>query len=90
MLFSFDGRAYGPMLSIPRALVIHVRGQGHDPIAYPASPGFAHQADYLDFWLKFIGVKEVRRLMVDHTWDALATDTIAQARISASAIAQDF
>lgn len=90
MLFSFDGCAYGPLLSIPRALVIHVRGQGHDPVAYPASPGFAHQADYLDFWLKFIGVKEVRRLMVEHTWDARATDAIAQARIRATAIAQDF
>lgn len=90
MLFSFDGRAYGPLLSIPRALVIHVRGQGHDPVAYPASPGFAHQADYLDFWLKFIGVKEVRRLMVEHTWDARAKDAIAQARIRATAIAQDF
>lgn len=90
MLFGFDGQAYSPLLSIPRALVIHVRGQSHDPAAYPASPGFAHQADYLDFWLKFIGVKDVRRLMVEHTWDALGPDTIAQAKVRAAAIAREF
>ncbi len=90
MLFGFDGQAYSPLLSIPRALVIHVRGQSHDPAAYPASPGFAHQADYLDFWLKFIGVKDVRRLMVEHTWDALGADTIAQAKVRAAAIAREF
>ncbi len=90
MLFGFDGQAYSPLLSIPRALVIHVRGQSHDPAAYPASPGFAHQADYLDFWLKFIGVKDVRRLMVEHTWDALGAGTIAQAKVRAAAIAREF
>ncbi|CUI43884.1 azoreductase [Achromobacter xylosoxidans] len=86
----FDGKAYKPLLGIPRALVIHVRGQSHDPSTYAASPGFAHQADYLDFWLRFIGVKEIRRLMVEHTWDGRATETIARGRADAAAMAADF
>jgi FMN-dependent NADH-azoreductase len=53
MLFTFDGKTYGPMLKIPRALVIYVRGQSHDRGAGISSPGSKHQADYIDFWLKF-------------------------------------
>ncbi|CAB3624045.1 MAG: FMN-dependent NADH-azoreductase [Achromobacter sp.] len=90
LLFSFDGRAYGPLLRIPRALVVHVRGQGHDPAASPVDPGFAHQADYLDFWLRFIGVQEVRRVMVEHTWDGRAAQAIEAAKAQAVALARDF
>jgi len=68
MLFTFDGETYGPMLKVPRALAIYVRGQSHDKGAGISSPGFKHQADYIDFWLKFIGVEEVKTLMVEHTW----------------------
>lgn len=90
MLFTFNGQAYGPMLQIERALVIHVRGQSHDQGAGASSPGFTHQADYIDFWLKFIGVQEVRSLTVEHTWDALAPDTIEQAKARAITMAGDF
>lgn len=90
LLFSFDGQDYGPLLRIPRALVVHVRGQSHDPAAAPANPGFAHQADYLDFWLGFIGVQEVRRVMVEHTWDGRAVQAIEQAKARAVALARDF
>jgi len=90
MLFTFNGETYGPMLKIPRALVIYVRGQSHDKGAGISSPGFKHQADYIDFWLKFIGVDEVKSLMVEHTWDAKAQETIEQARAQAIAMALDF
>jgi FMN-dependent NADH-azoreductase len=90
MLFTFNGRTYGPMLRIPRALVIHVRGQSHDKAAGIGSPGFEHQADYIDFWLRLIGVSEVRRLTVEHTWDGKASETIEQAKAQAIALALDF
>jgi FMN-dependent NADH-azoreductase len=90
MLFTFNGETYGPMLKIPRALVIHVRGQGHNKSVGVGSPGFGHQADYIDFWLKFIGVDDVRRLMVEHTWDAQAQETVEQGRAQAIAMAADF
>jgi FMN-dependent NADH-azoreductase len=90
MLFTFDGERYGPMLKIPRALVIYVRGQSHDRGAGISSPGFKHQADYIDFWLKFIGVDEVKSLMVEHTWDAKGPETIEQGKARAIAMAADF
>lgn len=90
LLFTFDGQAYGPLLQIKRALTIHVRGQSHDQGASAPSPGFSHQADYIDFWLKFIGVQEVRSLMVEHTWDALAPETLEQGKARAVAMAGDF
>lgn len=86
MLFSFDGAGYGPLLRIPRALAIHVRGQSRQG----ANPGFEHQADYIGFWLKFIGVAEVRELLVEHTWDGRAQENIALARARAAALALDF
>ena len=90
MLFTFDGDAYGPMLKVPRALVICVRGQSHDKGAGINSPGFKYQADYIDFWLRFIGVDEVRTLMVEHTWDDKAQETTEQGKAQAAAMALDF
>src|SRR6267378_6379960 len=90
MLFTYDGQRFGPLLETPRALVICVRGQSHDKGAGISSPGFKHQADYIDFWLKFIGVNEVKTLMVEHTWDAKAQQTIEQGKAQATAMAFDF
>ncbi|KVA32451.1 FMN-dependent NADH-azoreductase [Burkholderia cepacia] len=90
MLFTFDGKAYGPLLEIPRALVIHVRGQSRETGAGADNPGFRHQADYIEFWLKFIGVNEVRSLTVEHTWGARASDSIEQAQARAVAMAAAF
>ncbi|AMU08208.1 FMN-dependent NADH-azoreductase [Burkholderia cenocepacia] len=91
MLFTFDGTAYGPLLEIPRALAIHVRGQGEAAGAGRAGhPGFGHQADYIEFWLKFIGVDEVRSLTVEHTWHARAHESIERAQARAVAMAADF
>jgi FMN-dependent NADH-azoreductase len=88
MLFSFDGRQYGPLLNISRALVIHVRGQsqGKDMM----NPGFEHQSAYMDFWLKFIGVAEVLSIEVEHTWDRHAQETLEQAKAEAIALASAF
>jgi FMN-dependent NADH-azoreductase len=90
LLFTFDGRAYGPMLEIPRALVIHVRGQSDDALPTIGNPGFTYQADYIEFWLRFIGVAEVRSLVIEHTWDALAPETIERGKAEAIAMASSF
>src|SRR5258708_21639952 len=90
MLFTFDGNKYGPMLKVPRALVIYIRGQSHDRGAGISSPGFRLQADYIDFWLKFIGVNEVKTLTVEHTWHANAQETLDQGKAQATAMAFDF
>lgn len=88
MLFSFDGRQYGPLLKIPRALVIHVRGQSQGKDT--GSPGFEHQTAYIDFWLKFIGVAEVLSIQLEHTWDGRAQETLEAGNTQAITLAADF
>ena len=67
MLFTFDGREYGPLLETPRAQVILARG-GTYAEDLPTPPSrFDHQKSYIEFWLRFIGVREVRTLVVEST-----------------------
>ena len=67
MLFTFDGRTYGPLLETPRALVILARGGAYaDDLPTPPSR-FDHQKSYFEFWLPFIGVQEVKTLVVEST-----------------------
>ena len=67
LLFTFDGRKYGPLLETSRALVILARGGAYaDDLPTPPSR-FDHQKDYFEFWLPFIGVREVKTLVVEST-----------------------
>jgi FMN-dependent NADH-azoreductase len=67
MLFTFDGREYGPLLETPRALVILARGGAYaDDLPTPPAR-FDHQKSYFEFWLPFIGVQEVKALVVEST-----------------------
>lgn len=91
MLFTFDGKAYGPSLAIDKAFVVYVRGQSDEArVSGLTSPGFAHVSDYIEFWLKFIGVRNVVTLAVEHTWDGRAGDTIEAAKARAAEIATTF
>ncbi|PCE32740.1 hypothetical protein [Burkholderia ubonensis] len=85
-----SGDAYGPLLKVPGALVIHVRGQSHDTGAGIGNPGFKYQADYIEFWLKFFGVEDVRSLVVEHTWDANVQETLERGKARAIVMALDF
>lgn len=91
MLFTFDGKNYGPSLSIDKAFVVYVRGQSDEAgISHLNSPGFAHVSDYVDFWLKLVGVRDVVSLNVEHTWDGRAHDTIEAAKARAAELAHTF
>src|SRR5277367_1372228 len=67
MLFTYDGNEYGPLLETPRALVVYARGGTYAEDSPSPASWFDHQTGYIDFWLKFIGVKEVHTLVVDGT-----------------------
>jgi FMN-dependent NADH-azoreductase len=66
-LFTYDGKQYGPSLNIPRALVVYTRGSAYRENT-PIPPSFDHQAPYIDFWLRMIGVREVRSVVVDNVF----------------------
>src|SRR2546430_5714467 len=62
MLFTYDGNEYGPLLKTLRAFVVYARGGTYAEDSPTPTSLFDHQKGYIDFWLKFIGVKEFVRL----------------------------
>jgi FMN-dependent NADH-azoreductase len=75
-LFTYDGKQYGPLLNIPKALVVYTRGSTYREDT-PIPPSFDHQAPYIDFWLRMIGVREVRSVVVDNAWNRDDVDSAA-------------
>jgi FMN-dependent NADH-azoreductase len=67
MLFTYDGKQYGPLLKTPCAFVVYARGGTYAEDSPTAASQFDHQRGYIDFWLKFIGIKEVRTLVAEGT-----------------------
>jgi FMN-dependent NADH-azoreductase len=91
MLFTFDGEFYGPSLNIDKAFVAYVRGQSDEAgFKTVSQPGFEYLSGYVEFWLRFIGVRSVVTLAVEHTWDGLAVDMIDAGKRQAVELARQF
>ena len=93
MLFTYDGIEYGPLLKTPRAFVVYARGGTYAEDSPTPASKFDHQKGYIDFWLKFIGVKQVQSLVVEGTtWPAKEKRerSIARALEEARKLAADF
>jgi len=67
-LFTYDGKQYGPLLKVEKAVVVYTRGS-HYLESTPLPLSFDHQAPYLDFWLRLIGVRDCRSVIVDNAWN---------------------
>jgi FMN-dependent NADH-azoreductase len=67
-LFTYDGKQYGPRLNVEKAIVVYTRGSRFLE-GTPIPPSFDHQAPYLDFWLRLIGVRDLRSVIVDNAWN---------------------
>lgn len=90
LLFTVDGDRIGPGLNIPLALALLVRGQAYPEWGGRPPEEFDHQSSYIEFWLRLIGVQEVRTLVVEHTWDDLRNSAITWGRAQAKAMAATF
>jgi FMN-dependent NADH-azoreductase len=91
MLFTFDGDSYGPSLNIDKAFVVYVRGQSDEAgFKTVSQPGFKYLSGYVDFWLKFVGVRSVVSLTVEYTWDGRAVDMIEEGKRQAAELARQF
>ena len=90
MLFTYDGERFGPLLETPRAMAIYTRGQEYrEDLPTPPSR-FDHQSTYIEFWLRFIGVQDVRALTVENTWGDKAEASMCAAREKVADLAKDF
>jgi FMN-dependent NADH-azoreductase len=67
-LFSYDGKQYGPLLKVEKAVAVYTRGSRFLE-GTPIPPSFDYQAPYLDFWLRLIGVRDLRSVIVDNAWN---------------------
>ena len=67
-LFTYDGKEYGPLLNVEKAVAVYTRGSRYLE-GTPIPPRFDHQAPYLDFWLRLIGVRDLRSVIVDNAWN---------------------
>lgn len=91
MLFTFDGKRYGPSLDIEKAFVAFVRGQSDEAgFETVPQPGFQYLSGYVEFWLRFIGVRKVMTLTLEHTWDGRAVDMIEAGKKKAAELAKQF
>jgi FMN-dependent NADH-azoreductase len=93
MLFTYDGNEYGPLLKTLRAFVVYARGGTYAEDSPTPASLFDHQKGYIDFWLKFIGVKEVHTLVVEGTtWRGKekGEESIARGQAEAKRLAADF
>ena len=91
-LFTYDGKEYGPLLNIPKALVVYTRGSAYREDT-PIPPSFDHQAPYIDFWLRMIGVREILTVVVDNAWnkdDAESAASLAAAKQTVEGIVRGF
>src|SRR5258708_22087588 len=84
MLFTFDGKRFGPVLVTPRAMVIYTRGQEYKEDLPTPPSRFDHQSGYVEFWLHFIGVPDVRALAVENTWGNKTRASMRAAREDAA------
>jgi FMN-dependent NADH-azoreductase len=56
-------------LNVEKAVVVCTRGSRFlEGTPIPPSR-FDHQATYLDFWLQFVGVRDLRSVIVDNAWN---------------------
>ena len=81
------------MLKTPRAFVVYARGGTYAEDSPTPASRFDHQKGYIDFWLKFIGVKEVHTLVVEGTtWHGKqkGEESIARGQAEAKKLAADF
>jgi FMN-dependent NADH-azoreductase len=54
-----------------------VSGEPMTPVFQTYSPpDFEYVTKYMEFWLRFIGVRSITAMTVEHTWDGRALDTI--------------
>jgi FMN-dependent NADH-azoreductase len=68
-LFTYDGKQYGPLLNVEKAVVVYTRGSRYlEGTPIPPSR-FDYQATYLNFWLQLIGVRNLRNVIVDNAWN---------------------
>lgn len=93
VLFSFDERGLGGLVKAKRALVVYARGLDYfsDSSITPRE-AYDLQRPYMDLWLRFIGISDIREIAVEKTLFGSEVDLEArtQGKRRAIELAGDF
>jgi len=93
ILFSFDDSGFSGLMKAERAAVVYARGLDYAPTsAWTPGERYDFQRPYMEAWLKFIGVSDIRSVVIERTLFGLEADTAARrvAAGEARALAQTF
>ncbi|RTE91320.1 NAD(P)H-dependent oxidoreductase [Bradyrhizobium sp. LVM 105] len=93
ILFSFDERGFGGLVKAKRAVVVYARGLDYfsDSSITPRD-SYDLQSPYMDLWLRFIGVSDIREIAVEKTLLGSEVDleTRTEGKRRAVELARDF
>jgi FMN-dependent NADH-azoreductase len=92
ILFSFDPeQGFAGLLRDKIAVVVHARGLDYAAHSITPASRFDFQKPYIEAWLRFIGIEDVRSLIVQKTLFGSDIDHAARqdAREAASRLAED-
>lgn len=87
LLFTFDERGLNGLLTNTKAMVIYARGIAYDKASGMLPEVWDHQKPYMELWLKFVGVPDVRAMIVEKT---LFEENREAIRAEAEALAKTF
>ncbi len=68
ILFSFDERGFGGLVKAKRAVVVYARGLDYfSGSSMTPRENYDLQRPYMDLWLRFIGISDIREIAVEKT-----------------------
>ncbi|TCU75045.1 FMN-dependent NADH-azoreductase [Bradyrhizobium sp. R2.2-H] len=93
ILFSFDERGFGGLVKAKRAVVVYARGLDYfsDSSITPRK-SYDLQSPYMDLWLRFIGISDIREIAVEKTLlgSEMDLETRTEGKRQAVELARDF
>ena len=93
ILFSFDERGLSGLVKAKRAVVVYARGLDYcSDSSITPQKAYDLQRPYMDLWLRFIGVSDVREIVVEKTLFGSEVDleSRAEGKRQAEKLARDF
>jgi FMN-dependent NADH-azoreductase len=88
LLFTFDESGFGGLLAGRKALLICARGLDYNANAETPAGSYDFQKPYLETWLRFVGISEIKTVVVEKTLFGQDIDRAARERARSQAMAE--
>lgn len=88
LLFGFDEMGFSGLLQGRSALLICARGLDYSPTGATPAGSYDFQKPYLEAWLRFIGVSQIRTVIAEKTLFGPDVDRASRGRACAQAVVE--